>query len=201
MYKNSFKRLLDFLLSVVGLIVTFPALIIFISLLIFQNKGNPFFFQERPGKKLKSFKIIKFKTMTDERDEKGKLLPDVKRITTLGKIIRKFSIDELPQLINVLKGDMSLVGPRPLLFKYIPLYSKAQLRRHEIRPGITGWAQVNGRNLISWSKKFEFDIEYVKNVSLLFDIKILCLTILKVFKQEGVNQSTSRPMKPFNGKN
>jgi lipopolysaccharide/colanic/teichoic acid biosynthesis glycosyltransferase len=201
MYKNSLKRLLDFLLSIVGLVVTFPALIIFILLLIFENKGTPFFFQERPGKKLKSFKIIKFKTMTDERDEKGKLLPDVKRITTLGKIIRKLSIDELPQLINVLKGDMSLVGPRPLLFKYIPLYSKEQLRRHEIRPGITGWAQVNGRNSISWSKKFEFDIEYVKSVSLLFDIKILWLTILKVFKQEGVNQSTSRPMKPFNGKN
>jgi lipopolysaccharide/colanic/teichoic acid biosynthesis glycosyltransferase len=201
MYKNSLKRLLDFLLSIVGLVVTFPALIIFILLLIFENKGTPFFFQERPGKKLKSFKIIKFKTMTDERDEKGKLLPDVKRITTLGKIIRKLSIDELPQLINVLKGDMSLVGPRPLLFKYIPLYSKEQLRRHEIRPGITGWAQVNGRNLISWSKKFEFDIEYVKSVSLLFDIKILWLTILKVFKQEGVNQSTSRPMQPFNGKN
>jgi lipopolysaccharide/colanic/teichoic acid biosynthesis glycosyltransferase len=201
MYKNSLKRLLDFLLSIVGLVVTFPALIIFILLLIFENKGTPFFFQERPGKKLKSFKIIKFKTMTDERDEKGKLLPDVKRITTLGKIIRKLSIDELPQLINVLKGDMSLVGPRPLLFKYIPLYSKEQLRRHEIRPGITGWAQVNGRNSISWSKKFEFDIEYVKSVSLLFDIKILWLTILKVFKQEGVNQSTSRPMQPFNGKN
>jgi lipopolysaccharide/colanic/teichoic acid biosynthesis glycosyltransferase len=201
MYKNSLKRLLDFLLSIVGLVVTFPALIIFILLLIFENKGTPFFFQERPGKKLKSFKIIKFKTMTDERDEKGKLLPDVKRISTLGKIIRKLSIDELPQLINVLKGDMSLVGPRPLLFKYIPLYSKEQLRRHEIRPGITGWAQVNGRNSISWSKKFEFDIEYVKSVSLLFDIKILWLTILKVFKQEGVNQSTSRPMQPFNGKN
>lgn len=139
--------------------------------------------------------------MTDRRDAEGKLLPDVQRITKVGNIIRKFSLDELPQLINILKGDMSLVGPRPLLFKYIPLYSKEQLRRHEVRPGITGWAQVNGRNSISWTRKFELDIEYVDNISFWMDVKILLLTIYKVFKREGINQSDSRPMSPFNGHN
>lgn len=195
------KRLFDFVVSFFLLALLFPFLIVVTILLIFQNKGKPFFFQERPGKNQKPFKIIKFKTMTDEKDSLGNLLPDVERMTKLGRVIRKLSIDELPQLINVLKGDMSLVGPRPLLFKYMPLYSEEQLRRHEVRPGITGWAQVNGRNSISWTKKFELDIEYVNNVTLLFDIKILWLTVLKVLKREGVNQSVSRPMQPFNGEN
>lgn len=195
------KRLFDFVVSFFLLALLFPFLIVVTILLIFQNKGKPFFFQERPGKNQKPFKIIKFKTMTDEKDSLGNLLPDVERMTKLGRVIRKLSIDELPQLINVVKGDMSLVGPRPLLFKYMPLYSEEQLRRHEVRPGITGWAQVNGRNSISWTKKFELDIEYVNNVTLLFDIKILWLTVLKVLKREGVNQSVSRPMQPFNGEN
>ncbi|MCH8534627.1 MAG: sugar transferase [Flavobacteriaceae bacterium] len=201
MYNSFMKRLFDFVVSFFLLALLFPFLIVVTILLIFQNKGKPFFFQERPGKNQKPFKIIKFKTMTDEKDSLGNLLPDVERMTKLGRVIRKLSIDELPQLINVLKGDMSLVGPRPLLFKYMPLYSEEQLRRHEVRPGITGWAQVNGRNSISWTKKFELDIEYVNNVTLLFDIKILWLTVLKVLKREGVNQSVSRPMQPFNGEN
>jgi lipopolysaccharide/colanic/teichoic acid biosynthesis glycosyltransferase len=166
-----------------------------------QNKGNIFFFQERPGFKQNKFNIIKFKTMTDQKDENDKLLPDNQRITTVGKIIRQLSIDELPQLWNVLKGDMSLVGPRPLLFKYIPLYSEQQLRRHEVKPGITGWAQVNGRNSISWTKKFALDVDYVNQISIGLDIKILYLTVLKVVKTEGVNQSESRPMQPFDGTN
>jgi lipopolysaccharide/colanic/teichoic acid biosynthesis glycosyltransferase len=170
-------------------------------ILLIHTKGKPFYFQERPGLYQKPFFIIKFKTMTDDRDIHGQLLPDIQRITKVGRIIRKFSIDELPQLINVLKGDMSLVGPRPLLFKYIPLYSKEQLRRHEVRPGITGLAQVNGRNAISWTKKFEYDIFYVDNLSFALDLKIIFKTILKVFKQEGINQSDKRPMEPFNGSN
>jgi lipopolysaccharide/colanic/teichoic acid biosynthesis glycosyltransferase len=160
-----------------------------------------FFFQERPGMNQKPFNIIKFKSMTDEKDENGNLLPDIERITKFGAIVRKLSIDELPQLINVLKGDMSLVGPRPLLFKYIPLYSEEQLRRHEVRPGITGWAQVNGRNSISWTQKFALDVEYVDKVSFLMDCKILLLTVKKVLIREGINQSAERPMQPFNGTN
>ncbi len=170
-------------------------------LLFLQNKGNPFFFQERPGFRAKPFNIIKFKTMTDEKDSEGNLLPDNLRITKLGSFVRKTSLDELPQLINVIQGDMSLIGPRPLLFKYIPLYSSEQMRRHEVRPGITGWAQVNGRNSISWTKKFELDIYYVDHISFGLDIKILWLTFLKVIKREGVNQSKERPMQPFTGKN
>jgi lipopolysaccharide/colanic/teichoic acid biosynthesis glycosyltransferase len=160
-----------------------------------------FFFQERPGLHQQAFHIIKFKTMTDEKDADGKLLPDNKRLTAAGKLIRKLSIDELPQLINVLKGDMSLIGPRPLLFKYIPLYSEDQLRRHGMRPGITGWAQVNGRNSISWTHKFEYDVYYVDHVSLFLDLKILWMTFLKVIQTDGVNQSDDRPMNPFNGTN
>lgn len=176
-------------------------MIVLIILLYLQNKGNPFFIQERPGKDASPFQILKFKTMTDEKDENGNLLPDNKRITKLGDLIRKTSLDELPQMINVMKGDMSLVGPRPLLFKYLNLYSKEQFRRHEVLPGITGWAQVNGRNNIAWSEKFEFDVFYVDHLSFLLDIKILWMTFLKVLKKEGVNQSDERPMQPFNGKN
>lgn len=201
MYKNVIKRIFDFLFSLAIILLILPLLLIISILLSFQNKGTPFFFQDRPGKDEKKFKIIKFKTMTDEKDENGNLLPDNKRITKLGGFIRKWSLDELPQLFNVLKGDMSLIGPRPLLFKYIPLYSKEQKRRHEVRPGISGWAQVNGRNNISWTKKFELDVYYIDNISFLLDIKILWLTFLKVIKREGVNQSEGRPMQPFTGKN
>jgi undecaprenyl phosphate N,N'-diacetylbacillosamine 1-phosphate transferase len=200
-YKNYFKRPLDILGALLGLTVLSPIFISVILILFIQNKGKVFYFQERPGMHQKPFNIIKFKTMTDEKDADGKLLPDVKRITWVGNIIRKLSFDELPQLINILKGDMSLVGPRPLLFKYIPLYSKEQLRRHEVRPGGTGWAQINGRNSISWTRKFELDIEYVDNVTFWFDVKIFFLSIYKIFKREGVNQSEERPMQPFNGYN
>ena len=201
MYKTYLKRILDFIISILILILILPILIIISILLIFQNKGTPFFFQERPGKDARPFKIIKFKTMTDEKDADGKLLPDNRRITPLGSFIRKWSLDELPQLFNVVKGDMSLIGPRPLLFKYIPLYSQEQYRRHEVRPGITGWAQVNGRNSISWTKKFELDVYYVDHLTFLLDVKILWMTLLKVIQREGINQSKERPMQPFNGTN
>lgn len=200
-YKNYFKRPLDILGAVLALLLFSPVFLIVYLTLLVQNGGAVFFYQERPGRFQKPFHIIKFKTMTDRRDAEGKLLPDVQRITKAGDVIRKLSLDELPQLINILKGDMSLIGPRPLLFKYIPLYSQEQLRRHEVRPGITGWAQVNGRNSISWIRKFELDIEYIDNISLLMDIKILLLTIYKVFKREGINQSDARPMQPFDGTN
>lgn len=201
MYKNLGKRFLDFILSACILILFFPILILIGLVLWFQNKGNPFFFQTRPGLNEKAFKIIKFKTMTDEKGTDGVLLPDSSRLTKIGSFVRKTSLDELPQLINVLKGDMSLIGPRPLLFKYLPLYSSEQLRRHNVKPGITGLAQVNGRNSIGWSKKFEFDVFYVDHSSFLLDIKILLLTIKKVIISEGVNQTSERPMSPFNGHN
>ena len=201
MYKRTIKTLIDFIASLIVLLILSPLLIVVAVLLTLQNNGTPFFFQTRPGKNQKAFQIIKFKSMTDEKDKFGNLLPDHQRLTNFGKAIRKLSIDELPQLINVLKGDMSLVGPRPLLFKYISLFSKEQIRRHEVKPGITGWAQVNGRNSISWTRKFELDVEYVNQISLGLDIKILYFTILKVVKSEGVNQSEARPMEPFNGKN
>ena len=201
MYNHFIKRTLDFIISLHIILVILPILIIIAILLYFQNKGTPFFFQERPGKDAKPFKIIKFKTMTGEKDENGFLLPDNKRITKLGGFIRKWSLDELPQLFNVLMGTMSLVGPRPLLFKYIPLYSEEQNRRHEVRPGITGWAQVNGRNSISWTKKFELDLYYVDYISFELDLKILWMTFLKVIKREGITQSAERPMQPFNGNN
>jgi lipopolysaccharide/colanic/teichoic acid biosynthesis glycosyltransferase len=200
-YKYFLKRFLDIVASVFLIIVTSPIFITTWVILLFQNKGKAFFYQERPGKDQKSFRIIKFKTMNDKTDFSGRLLPDNKRLTSAGKIIRKLSIDELPQIINVLKGEMSLIGPRPLLFKYLPLYSIEQNRRHEVRPGITGWAQVNGRNSISWSKRFELDVFYVNNISFLLDCKIFYSTILKVFKREGINQSAERPMEPFNGNN
>jgi lipopolysaccharide/colanic/teichoic acid biosynthesis glycosyltransferase len=196
-----FKRLIDFVAALIGLILLSPFILIIALVLAYVNKGKPFFFQQRPGKDEKPIFIIKFKSMTDEKDADGKLLPDAKRITKAGAFIRKYSLDELPQLINVLKGDMSLVGPRPLLYKYIPLYSEEQRRRHKVRPGITGWAQVNGRNSISWTEKFKLDIYYVEHLSFLFDLKILVLTVLKVIKKEGVNQTEERPMLPFNGYN
>lgn len=201
MYTLYIKRVLDFITSLCLLIFLFPVMLVVGILLLFQNKATPFFFQDRPGKNEKKIRIMKFKSMTDEKDKNGKLLPDNKRITKLGAFIRKTSLDELPQLINVLKGDMSLIGPRPLLFKYIPLYSKEQSRRHDVKPGITGWAQINGRNTISWVKKFEYDVYYVDNISFLLDLKILWLTLLKVVKREGVNQSDDRPMQPFTGNN
>ena len=201
MYKSTIKTLIDFIASLIVLLILSPLLIVVAVLLTLQNNGTPFFFQTRPGKNQKAFQIIKFKSMTDEKDKYGNLLPDHQRLTNFGKAIRKLSIDELPQLINVLKGDMSLVGPRPLLFKYISLFSKEQIRRHEVKPGITGWAQVNGRNSISWTRKFELDLEYVNNVSLILDIKIIYLTVIKVINKEGVNQSDLRPMQPFDGSN
>lgn len=199
MYKNFFKRIIDFILSFIGLIFFSPVLSIFAIILVITNKGKPFFIQQRPGKNEKIFKLIKFKTMTDKKDENGNLLPDEKRLTKIGKIIRKTSIDELPQLINVLKGDMSLIGPRPLLVEYLPLYNTFQKRRHEVKPGITGWAQVNGRNAISWQKKFEFDVWYVDNISFLLDIKILLLTLKKVIKTEGISSGNNVTMEKFKG--
>jgi len=195
------KRLFDILAALALLTVTFPILLIVGLLLMIQNRGSAFFYQRRPGFKEKPFYIIKFKTMTDEKNEEGQLLPDKDRITLLGQWVRKLSLDELPQLINVLKGDMSLIGPRPLLFKYIPLYSPEQRKRHKVRPGITGWAQVNGRNAISWERKFELDIYYVENLSFALDFQIFWLTILKILNREGVNQSSEKTMPPFNGAN
>ena len=201
MYKKVFKRVIDLIVAFLALLILAPLIGLVTLLLYSQNKGKPFFFQERPGQFKKPFYIIKFKTMTDEKDAEGNLLPDNLRITKFGGWVRKLSIDELPQLINVLKGEMSLVGPRPLLFKYMPLYTAEQLRRHEVRPGITGWAQVNGRNSISWTQKFALDVEYVDKVSFLMDCKILFLTVKKVLIREGINQSAERPMQPFNGTN
>lgn len=202
MYKNGFKRIIDFTLVLFVLFVIWPFLLIMSIWLHFANKGaGAFFFQERPGKNGKIFKVIKFKTMTDERDTSGKLLPDAQRITKVGKLVRSTSIDELPQLINVLKGDMALIGPRPLLVRYLSLYSKEQARRHEVRPGITGWAQVNGRNAISWTKKFEFDVWYVDHCSFWLDLCIILKTIKKVFVREGISQQGQATMEPFNGNN
>ena len=200
-YTKHIKVLLDFLAAFLLLSLLGPVLIILTTGLYFVNDGSPFFFHLRPGQNEKLFSVIKFKTMTDKRDAQGKLLSDSERLTSIGKLVRKSSLDELPQLLNVLKGDMSIVGPRPLLPEYLPLYTKNQARRHEVRPGITGWAQVNGRNSISWAKKFAYDIEYVDKLSFLFDVKILWLTLIKVMKREGVNQSDERPMERFNGNN
>lgn len=195
------KSVADFLISLLLIVLLSPLLILVTLLLTLQNSGKPFFLQCRPGKNQRPFSIIKFRSMHERRDSNGNLLPDNERLTPLGKLIRKTSIDELPQLFNVLKGDMSLVGPRPLLFKYIPLYSGKQVLRHLVRPGITGWAQVNGRNSISWTQKFALDVYYVEHYSFLLDLHILLLTVQKVFRREGVNQSESRPMEPFNGYN
>jgi undecaprenyl phosphate N,N'-diacetylbacillosamine 1-phosphate transferase len=201
MYPKLFKRLFDFTVSLILVLVLFPLILILSVLLYFANQGQPFFFQSRPGYLEKEIFIIKFKSMNDKKDADGKLLLDAQRMTSVGKFIRSTSLDELPQLINVLKGDMSLVGPRPLLYKYIPLYSAEQRHRHDVRPGITGLAQVSGRNSISWTKKFAYDIEYVKRLSLALDIHILFKTAQKVFLREGVNQTEERPMEPFNGSN
>lgn len=201
MYVNYFKGMIDFVGGLVGAILVAPFFSVIALLLYLQNKGRIFFYQERIGFREDTFYIIKFKTMTDEKDNRGNLLSDKDRITPLGEWIRKFSLDEIPQLINILKGDMSLIGPRPLLCKYIPLYSDEQRRRHQVKPGITGWAQVNGRNSISWRRKFELDLYYIDNLSFRLDMKIIYLTILKVLKREGVNQSDTRPMQPFDGTN
>lgn len=202
MYKRGLKRGLDFVIVFVALLVIWPILLLLIIFLHFANKdAGVFFTQDRPGKNALIFKAIKFKTMTDERDSEGNLLPDAERLTKIGKIVRSLSIDELPQLINVLKGDMALVGPRPLLPKYLPLYSEEQFRRHEVRPGITGWAQVNGRNDISWKRKFELDVWYVDHVSFWLDVKIILLTIKKVFVREGINKEGNATTEAFNGHN
>lgn len=202
MYKHFFKRFFDVLISAVGLILIGWIIILVAIFLHFANKGaGAFFYQERPGKDEKIFKIIKFKTMTDECDAEGKLLPDAQRLTKIGKIVRSLSIDELPQLINVLKGDMSLIGPRPLRVYYLPLYSKEQHRRHEVRPGITGWAQVNGRNNISWTEKFKLDVWYVDHCTLLTDIKIIFITIKNVLIRKDINNDSAATMYPFDGTN
>lgn len=202
MYKYFFKRLIDFIIVFCVLVVIWPILLIITLWLHFANKGaGAFFAQERPGKGRKVFKVIKFKTMTDERDADGNLLPDADRLTNVGRFVRSTSIDELPQLINVLKGDMALIGPRPLLVQYLPLYSKEQARRHDVRPGITGWAQVNGRNAISWTKKFELDVWYVDHCSFWLDVKIIFLTIKKVFVREGISQEGQATMEFFTGNN
>lgn len=202
MYKHFLKRVIDFILVFCILAIIWPILLLITIWLHFANKGaGAFFTQERPGKDAKIFKVIKFKTMTDERDADGNLLPDKDRLTKVGRFIRSTSIDELPQLINVLKGDMALIGPRPLLPKYLPLYSKDQYRRHEVRPGITGWAQVNGRNDISWKKKFELDVWYVDHCSFLLDLKVILLTIKKVLVREGISKEGEATTVPFDGTN
>lgn len=200
MYKNFFKRLFDFIISACVLLIIWPILLLITIFLHFSNHGaGAFFTQSRPGKNGKIFKLIKFKSMTDERDADGNLLPDARRLTKVGKFIRSTSLDELPQLINVFKGDMALVGPRPLLPEYLPLYSKEQARRHEVRPGITGWAQVHGRNAISWQEKFRLDVWYVDHCSLSVDLKIVWLTIKKVIVREGISSATSVTMERFTG--
>lgn len=202
MYKNYFKRLFDLVSVSCALLIIWPILLLVTVWLHFANKGaGAFFFQERPGRNGKIFKVIKFKTMTDERDKDGKLLPDAKRLTKVGRFIRSTSIDELPQLFNVLKGDMSLVGPRPLLVQYLPLYSQEQTRRHEVRPGITGWAQCHGRNAISWTEKFKLDVWYVDHCTFITDMQVILLTIKKVIIREGISSNSCETMEPFTGKN
>lgn len=201
MYINLIKPFLDLVAAVIAFILLLPIFIIVFFLLLINNGGKPFFFQNRPGKDGKIFKVIKFKTMSDKKDQHGVLLSDAKRLTSLGKFIRKTSLDELPQLINVIKGDMSLIGPRPLLPEYLELYSAEQQKRHLLKPGITGWAQVNGRNAISWTKKLEYDVWYVEHVNLVLDIKILFKTIGKVLKSEDINTDNQATTVPFNGKN
>ncbi len=201
MYRLLFKTIIDFCVSLTVLILFLPIIFGATVFLFVANQGKPFFFQTRPGKNEKLFQIVKFKTMNDKRDSDGNLLPDVQRLTKIGEFIRKTSLDELPQLLNVLKGDMSLIGPRPLLPEYLPLYSETQRRRHEVKPGITGWAQVNGRNAISWQQKFEYDVWYVDHFTFLLDLKIIYLTIKKVFKREGITSENSVSAEAFKGNN
>ena len=202
MYKHCFKRLIDFVLALVALVVISPVLLVVAIWLHFANKGaGAFFLQERPGKDGKIFKVIKFKTMTDECDTDGNLLPDADRLTKVGRFVRSTSIDELPQLINVLKGDMALIGPRPLLVQYLPLYSPEQARRHEVRPGISGWAQCHGRNAISWAEKFKLDVWYVDHCTLATDLKVIFITIKKVICRADISQQGNATMEPFNGHN
>ncbi|PIX10191.1 MAG: lipid carrier--UDP-N-acetylgalactosaminyltransferase [Flavobacteriaceae bacterium CG_4_8_14_3_um_filter_34_10] len=199
MYKTLLKPLLDFTAALTGILLLSPIFLLVTLGLFVSNNGKPFFFQLRPGKDGKIFKIVKFKTMNDKKDHEGNVLPDAKRLTKIGSFVRKTSLDELPQLFNVLKGEMSLVGPRPLLPEYLPLYSEEQNRRHEVKPGITGWAQVNGRNAISWEDKFKYDVWYVNNVRFLVDMNILFLTIKKVLGSEGINSETTATMEKFKG--
>lgn len=199
MYKKYFKRPLDIILVIIGLIILSPIFLMLTLILIFTNNGKPFFYQRRPGKDEKIFRVIKFKSMNDKKDEKGELLPYNLRITKIGDFIRTFSLDEIPQLINVLKGDMSLIGPRPLLIEYLPLYNETQKLRHITRPGISGWAQVNGRNAISWQKKFELDVWYINNISFLTDLKIILLTVKKVFFKQDINANPELNMEAFKG--
>lgn len=202
MYAHFLKRFFDFCISLVAIIVLSPILVIVTVWLHFANKGaGAFFTQERPGKDAKVFRVIKFKTMTDERDADGNLLPDVQRLTRVGKVVRSLSLDELPQLFNVLKGDMALIGPRPLLVKYLPLYTKEQMRRHEVRPGITGWAQVNGRNAITHTKKFEYDVWYVDHLSFALDVKILWMTVVNVLRRKDISTAGEATAPTFNGHN
>lgn len=202
MYSNFLKRFFDFWIALIAFLVFSPLFLVLVIFLAVANQGaGVFFFQERPGMNRKIFKVIKFKTMNDKKDKEGKLLPDVERITKIGGFVRATSLDELPQLINVIKGDMALVGPRPLLVKYLPIYNDFQNRRHEVRPGITGWAQVNGRNSISWNEKFTLDVYYVENLSFILDFKILLLTVKKVFMRSGVNAGAATTMETFTGNN
>lgn len=198
-YQTIIKPGFDFSIALIGFLFFFPIFTVLVILLTIINKGNPFFVQRRPGKGGRVFKIIKFKTMTDMRDKSGNLLPDAERLTSIGSFIRKASLDEIPQLLNVIKGDMSLIGPRPLLPEYLPLYNQFQNRRHEVRPGITGWAQVNGRNALSWKQKFEYDVWYVDHISLGLDLRILLNTILNVIKRDGINQNGEATMSKFEG--
>lgn len=199
LYRDFFKRILEFGVSLVVFILLLPLFLIVTALLTLANQGKPFFFQVRPGKKGKLFRIIKFKTMNDKRGLDGELLADAIRLTPVGAFVRKTSIDEIPQLINVILGQMSLIGPRPLLPEYLPLYSDEQARRHEVRPGITGWAQVNGRNAIGWDQKFKLDVWYVDNLSFMLDLRIILLTIKKVIVKEGISSNTSVTMEKFKG--
>lgn len=198
-YIHFVKPLEDFLAASIVFLILSPLFIFLVIRLYIANSGKPFFFQRRPGKGNKIFKVVKFKTMNDKKDKEGNLLPDAERITPLGSFIRRTSLDELPQLINVIKGDMSIIGPRPLLEEYLPLYDENQKRRHDVKPGITGWAQVNGRNAISWKQKFEYDVWYVDHISLLLDLKILFKTFQKVYKSEGISSESSATMEKFKG--
>jgi len=199
MYKKYYKRIIDIIISLFGIFLISPFLFSFSIILFIINRGSPFYLHQRPGKNRKIFKMIKFKTMSDTCDINGNLLPDLQRITSLGRFLRHFSIDELPQLINVLKGDMSLIGPRPLLIQYLSIYNYQQARRHEVRPGMTGWSQINGRNTLSWEDRFELDVWYVDNISFLLDFKIISMTFIKVLKPHGINSSDEVVMRPFKG--